>query len=299
MSSNKVGTVVVTYNRLNLLKEVIEALNTQDYNNHDIIIVNNGSTDGTEAWLNQRDDLIVINQDNIGGAGGFFTGIKYATEKEYDYCWIMDDDVIPSPTALSRLIEAIQLDSHIGFVCSRVIGIDGRPMNTPTPDFRAKDVAYSDIYDKVVENFMVKVRRATFVSVLISTKSVKEFGLPIKEYFIWGDDSEYTERISAERPCYIVCNSIVTHKRTIQGGLSIEHETDAHRLKNYRFKTRNELYSLKLHHRYKDFFKEITKNLILALKLLIKGKMRLFMVIVGGTVDSFMFSPKICFPMNR
>ena len=71
-----VGIVVVTYNRLQLLTEVIDALRKQTYNDYQIVVVNNGATDGTEKWLSQQRDIITITQENLGGAGGFFTGMK-------------------------------------------------------------------------------------------------------------------------------------------------------------------------------------------------------------------------------
>ena len=55
-----VGIVVVTYNRLQLLTEVIDALRKQTYNDYQIVVVNNGSTDGTEKWLSQQRDIITI-----------------------------------------------------------------------------------------------------------------------------------------------------------------------------------------------------------------------------------------------
>ena len=77
--------------------EVIDALRKQTYNDYQIVVVNNGSTDGTEKWLSQQRDIITITQENLGGAGGFFAGMKYVAEHGYEYCWIMDDDVLCMP----------------------------------------------------------------------------------------------------------------------------------------------------------------------------------------------------------
>ena len=79
---NKVGIVVVTYNRLSLLKEVIESLRVQSYRDYQIVVVNNGSTDETPLWLEKQKDIITITQDNLGGAGGFHTGMKYVAEHD-------------------------------------------------------------------------------------------------------------------------------------------------------------------------------------------------------------------------
>ena len=69
--------VVVTYNRMELLKRNIRCLQ-QNKPISSIVIVNNGSTDGTTEWLAAQEGLTIINQTNVGGAGGFYTGIQYA-----------------------------------------------------------------------------------------------------------------------------------------------------------------------------------------------------------------------------
>ena len=83
MKVDKVGIVVVTFNRLKLLKEVVDSLRNQDYLNRDIIIVNNGSTDDTRDWLDNQNDLIVINQGNCGGAGGLSVKLL----NWLSFCW--------------------------------------------------------------------------------------------------------------------------------------------------------------------------------------------------------------------
>lgn len=77
----KIAAVVVTFNRLELLKKCVESLRNQTHKLDEILIINNSSTDGTLDWLNQQNDLTVISQENSGSAGGQFTGIKTAYEK--------------------------------------------------------------------------------------------------------------------------------------------------------------------------------------------------------------------------
>lgn len=54
----KVAAVVVTYNRLEFLKDCVDALKHQTYKNMDIVIVNNGSTDGTSEWLSTNTNIV-------------------------------------------------------------------------------------------------------------------------------------------------------------------------------------------------------------------------------------------------
>lgn len=237
----QVAIIVVTFNRLVLLQEEIESLRNQTFKDAQIVVINNGSTDGTSSWLEQQKDIITITQDNCGGAGGFFTGMKYVAEHGYKYCWLMDDDVICSPDALQELYNAYQLKPDMGFVCSKVQGIDGCEMNVPYPDCRRRGTAYQDIFE-YLDRQMVKVKEATFVSVFLSTDIIRECGLPYREYFIWGDDSEYTNRVSDTHPCYLVGTSCVIHKRAIQGGLLFETETDPRRIQNFFYMFRNNNY---------------------------------------------------------
>lgn len=236
----KVGIVVVTYNRQELLKEVIEALRQQSYQDFQIVVVNNGSTDETPSWLKQQEDIVTITQENLGGAGGFFTGMKYVAEQGYEYCWIMDDDVICRPDALEELYKAYHIEPNIGFVCSQVIGLDGQPMNVPELGcFLQQEGKYPPILSHVLGAEMVSIKIATFVSIFLSTETIFKVGLPYKEYFIWGDDREYTMRIAYKYYCFVACKSVVLHKRRIQGSLTFKTESDPTRIMNYFYMYRN------------------------------------------------------------
>ena len=92
----KIAAVVVTYNRKEYLLNNISHLLNQENNNLDIIIIDNASTDGTKDAIEEfiiNNQVIYVNTGmNLGGAGGFNYGIKFAYELNYDYIWIMDDD---------------------------------------------------------------------------------------------------------------------------------------------------------------------------------------------------------------
>lgn len=296
--SNQVGIVVVTYNRLQLLKEVIESLRAQTMKDYDIVIVNNGSTDDTPNWLEKQTDIITITQDNLGGAGGFHTGMKYVAEHGYDYCWVMDDDVVCNPTALEELIKAYHTVPEAGFVCSRVVGINGKPMNTPTALGAYKDGDYTDTFELVNEHQMVRVTTATFVSVLIKTNIIRSIGLPYKEFFIWGDDTEYTQRISNKYRCYVACKSEVLHKRRIQKSLSIYEETDDNRLPNYFYQIRNSNFL-----KYRKLSKRAKLGMIRrgynkALNLWLKGDKTRAHILFRAYKSLLSFNPQIKYPIS-
>ena len=95
--------VVVTYNRIELLKRTVRCLQ-QNKPVSSIVVVNNGSTDATAEWLKTQPGLIVISQANVGGSGGFYTGMQYAYQAGADWIWCMDDDVFPRADCLEQLL---------------------------------------------------------------------------------------------------------------------------------------------------------------------------------------------------
>ena len=106
MLNYKVAIIVVTFNRKLLLRQCIEALLKSNYDNFDLFVIDNNSTDGTENdlaefWLNDKINYLNTGE-NLGGAGGFHFGIKNCDIKKYDFLWLMDDDTIVLPDTLSN-----------------------------------------------------------------------------------------------------------------------------------------------------------------------------------------------------
>ena len=88
---------------------------------------------------------------------------------------------------------------------------------------------------------MKPIVMASFVSLFLPAKIVREMGLPIKEFFIWTDDWEYTRRISRKYPCYAVADSVVVHKSKSNIGANIATES-ADRLDRFNYLYRNDVY---------------------------------------------------------
>ena len=88
---------------------------------------------------------------------------------------------------------------------------------------------------------IVPVMMATFVSVLIPAEKVRQVGLPIKEFFIWSDDLEYTRRLSRLFPCYAVPASRVLHDMHSNDKVNIATDSPD-RLGRYAYLYRNEVY---------------------------------------------------------
>ena len=236
--SLRTAAVVVTYNRLPLLRQCLAALTAQTAPGLTIFLIDNASTDGTAEAVAAMalPNLVYRNTGkNLGGAGGFAYGVREAALAGYDALWLMDDDTLPTHTALAEFLQADRdLHGRYGWLSGRALAPDGtdQPMNlqrvTPYKDLPSFDGAH------------IPAVMASFVSLFLRTETVRRYGLPIAEFFIWSDDWEYTRRISRAQPCYVIPASRVVHAMQNPGIVNIAADVPA-RWERYRYFYRNDV----------------------------------------------------------
>lgn len=289
--------VVLTFNRKALLQRCLDAISRQTRRCDQIIVIDNASTDGT-AKLLQRDWAGRVNtyvlSRNIGASGGFNVGIRTAYQAGADFVWVMDDDVLPDPTALEKLVEADQRLADMGvarsFVLSSAWTEDGSATNVPDIDTRPRARGYAN-WPLFLALQMVPVTRATFVSILLPRSIIARYGLPLAPMFMWGEDNEYTRRITNDCPGFFVAESRVLHLRQLSGTLSILAETNQTRLGYHRHLIRNELYIARVHRTKLDFLRHTVQQLRLILKLIRGAQFNKTKIALTGFIESFWFRP--------
>jgi GT2 family glycosyltransferase len=137
----------------------------------------------------------------------------------------MDDDTLPTPTALEALTRCPYFTKpETGFLACLALWKDGSPHVSNGTNF---DLIY-DWRHRVLEERCIPVVSASFVGVMFNAAAVNRIGLPIKEYFIWSDDIEYTLRVSRQFRCYVVLDSKVYHQTKENVGSIV---TDNHSMK--------------------------------------------------------------------
>ena len=195
----RIVAVVVTFNRLDLLQPLVGRLEEVPAVD-EILVVDNASTDGTAAWLRGFEarsarTSTIVKADNTGGAGGFHDGLAWAVERGADLIWLMDDDGLPEPDCLARLLAQPDLD----FWGPVVVDQDDPgqlvfPIRLPggTRAVRRLDEVRAAATDGVIRDVVIP-----FNGVLVTRDLVERIGLPRAEFFIWGDDVEYLWRANA------------------------------------------------------------------------------------------------------
>ncbi len=294
---NKVAAVVVTYNRIDLLKQCVEALLKQSYP-CDILLVNNNSGDGTEEWaleiVNEFDNVKYHNTGaNLGGAGGFNYGMRWAVEDGYEFVWVMDDDCISYEDTLKELMKAHDiLKGNYGWLSSVALWKDGKVCMMNRQKLHESFYTYVEL----IQYGLVQAKQATFVSLLVNVTVIKKVGLPIKEFFIWGDDIEYTRRIAVRygEPSFVVGRSKILHLMSNNSGSSIAFDKKE-RLSRYNYAYRNENYLYR-----KEGFKGIIYylgkcglNIARVLRYSKDRKIKRCYIIISCVLSGVTFNPKI------
>lgn len=208
----RVVAVVVAYNRRELLLEAVTALANQSHAVAAIVLVDNASSDGSgEAVQEAFPDIdLVTLPRNTGGAGGFTVGVARALRHAPQWIWLMDDDTVPTPSALEELLRAVSAVPGVTVAGSRAIWTDGHehPMNTP----RQKPMVGRAERARAARADSIAIRSTSFVSMLVSADAVRRHGLPVADYFIWNDDFEYSTRLLRHGKGLHVPASVVVHK---------------------------------------------------------------------------------------
>jgi rhamnopyranosyl-N-acetylglucosaminyl-diphospho-decaprenol beta-1,3/1,4-galactofuranosyltransferase len=209
-----VCAVVVTHNRKEVLRECLDAVAAGERRPDRVLVVDNASTDGTGEMIEQKYPLVDLLPlpANQGGAGGFHEGMKRAHAEGAEWMWLMDDDTIPAPDALAELLAAparLEPLPRPTLLASKVVWRDGRvhPMNAGGAERRRVERVIDG-----AERGLVPLRFATFVSLLVHREAVDRHGLPLKHFFVWSDDIEYTGRVLLHEPGYLVPDSVALHK---------------------------------------------------------------------------------------
>lgn len=213
----RVCVTIVTYNRINYLLKLLDALSKQTYPVASIAIVDNNSTDNTPLILKNKG--IILNavegsietsfwqeikiyfyrsSENTGGSGGFAQVFSMAQKLDYDYIWAMDDDVLPEVDCLEQLILFNDASSRLCIPCrsdKRFQDYAIRKFNLTNPFlFHVNECKQNLVLGSNIESDYIYVEDMAFEGPLLERRLIDEIGIPNKDYFILFDDTDYAHR---------------------------------------------------------------------------------------------------------
>ncbi len=194
-----------------------------------MLVVDNGRT--LDAETLSGDGVIVIGNDNVGGAGGFARGMIEALEREATHVLLMDDDVRILPESIFRTLNLLALrnDAYEGAF------LNGAMLNIERPNVQFEDVAFvrmDGTYDRIKPNLAVdavsdlaknesidvEIKRAygAWWYSCIPTSAIRDNGLPLP-LFVRCDDVEFGMRTM---PTYMTMSGICVWHEQFAGRAS-------------------------------------------------------------------------------
>lgn len=295
MVSPKVVVTILSYNGKSLLEEVLSSYKENNYPNFQILIIDNGSTDGTCDWVQQNypDVFILRTEKNLGYSGGFNFGLDYVfNQMKADYALISNNDVKADKEVVHSLLEVAQKDNSIGFVTGKVFFYDHPDVLQSVGYFeeplkwigghlgnKEKDVGQFDLIEErpFSDDIFMLVKRELFLDtrgydenfnfqseqfdwqIRARRKGYKVYYTPYAK--IWHKDSITIGKMSPFKKYYDVRNSFVVRLK--------------HRDKSY----------------LKKFFSFYFKNIVIMpfLKNLAKGNIKMAWAICTGFISAFIW----------
>lgn len=209
--------IIVTYNRKELLLRNVKNILAQTYPIDKIYIIDNHSADNSEEYLtaaveSDRIDYSYLDE-NIGGAGGFWYGLKKSHESKYDWYILMDDDGMPADDkCFENMVcyikrQELSSDKSCLLNCLVIAENDDNKLAFELDGIDATQEVISMARDGAIKGDI-----NPFNGTFVSNGLVDAIGYPNKDFFIKGDESDY-ERRAKEAEAYVatVIDSVYKH----------------------------------------------------------------------------------------
>lgn len=215
----KYTIVIVTYNRERMLRECVNNAVNQTISPSSIIIVDNASTDGTKAYLEELKkeggvyDIIEL-AENIGGAGGFAKGIERALEKDSECVLMIDDDAMIARDYMYKILQARRQNPQYKAFAGTVKA-NGRIDIFHRRELLKTGLKSKNCTEQEYQQSCFACDIASFCGMVVDTDILRQIGLPHADYFIWYDDTEYSLRINQYSRFLVVTEAELDHKTTL------------------------------------------------------------------------------------
>ncbi|KAF5436510.1 hypothetical protein C5S36_00045 [Candidatus Methanophagaceae archaeon] len=218
-SMNKVSAIMVNYNGKRLLAESLTALQDQTYPNLEIILVDNGSSDGSVGYVkeNFRSVKLIVNEENLGFSGGNNRGIEKATGA---FIATINTDAVANPDWIEKLVKPMECNENIGTCASKMFFYDRRDLINSIGICISRSGAVWGEGKFEQDEGQYSSPKAVFGpcagAALYRKSMLDEIGLFDEDFFMYTEDVDLAFRARlAGWECRYVPSAVVYHK---QGG---------------------------------------------------------------------------------
>src|SRR6185437_10648931 len=219
-SSPKAATVVLNWNGWADTIECLRSLSALDYPSHAIFVVDNGSTDDSLERIQEAFPSVELipNYENLGFAGGCNVGIAKALEWGAKYIWLLNNDAIADPHALSAMVNVAEFDPGVGAVGSIIYDFH-KPQEIQAWGGGRVDFWLGRVRHIVTAVPSSYIHYITGTSLLIRDEALRQVGGLDNSFFMYWEDADLSFRLrKAGWRLAVAPQSKVWHKESQSAG---------------------------------------------------------------------------------
>jgi len=190
--SDKITIIILTWNGLSITKNCLDSLKLTDYPSYEVVVVDNGSSDGTVEYLENLDWIKIIkNKQNLGFVRGNNIAIERTTN---DVVLLNNDVIITDPLWLKKLNETANTDEKVGLVGCRLVNGKGKLMHAgtymPYPIYWGQQTGGQE---KDINQYSAvrEVDGVVGACLYIKRALIDDIGMLDEDYFSYFEDTDY------------------------------------------------------------------------------------------------------------
>jgi GT2 family glycosyltransferase len=209
-----ISVIVVNWNGKSLLAECLNSLRLQTFFDFEVILVDNGSTDGSAQFVQAAfpDFRLVRLKENLGFAGGNNAGIRQARG---EWIALINNDATAGPDWLAQLHRAVEENNQIGLAASRVVLTSGA-LDSAGDGMTIAGVPYKRGHGNAPDGIFLKpadVFGASGCGVLLRRSMLDRIGLLDEDFFCIYEDGDLNFRARlAGFHCIYVPEAVIVHR---------------------------------------------------------------------------------------
>lgn len=244
MTHPKVVIIILNWNGKEDTIECLESLKHITYPNYEILLLDNGSTDGSVEHFKEKYPGIEIieNGENLGFAEGNNVGIKKAIKKGVEYILLLNNDTVVDPKFLDELVKVAEADEKIGAVQPAIYYYDN-PREIHSIGGKLNLLIGSERNITVAPRGIIKCDRLIGACMLIKRGAIENIGLLDDKYFLYMEETDWCYRAKKKYSLVGCSNSKIWHKIYSSSGGKVNNAL-------VYYWTRNIILFYKKHHKY-------------------------------------------------
>ncbi len=190
-----VGIVTVNWNGWRDTLEWLNSVERLAYPTFTLAVVDNGSSDGSETRIKDQYPHLKVLQTgrNLGYPGGANAGVRFFLGEDAEFIWLLNNDTVVDPQALTALVRAAQNDSRVGLVGSVVYhyGEPGRVQFWGGAEFNR----WTATTRYLLEPQPDRLDYLSGASLLVRAAVFREVGLLNERLVFYWDDVDFSLRV--------------------------------------------------------------------------------------------------------